>query len=47
VGNGWALTGLAQSLRAQKKKGDQASLTEARAIKAWKDADMKIPASWF
>ncbi len=45
-GNGWALTGLAQSLRAQ-KKGKQATIAEARALKAWKDADVKIAASWF
>ena len=44
-GNGWALTGLAQSLRAQ-KKGKQAAAAEARATKAWQDADVKIAASW-
>jgi predicted Zn-dependent protease len=45
VGNAWALAGLAQSLRAQ-RKGKQATVAEARALKASKDADVKIAASW-
>ena len=45
-GNGWALTGLARSLRAQ-RKGKDATLAEAKALKAFKDADVKIEGSWF
>jgi tetratricopeptide (TPR) repeat protein len=41
--NGWALTGLAKSLKAQKKP---ATAVESRASKAWKDADVKIAGSW-
>ena len=44
--NGWALTGLARSLRAQ-HKGKEATVAEARALRAWKSADTKIAASWF
>ncbi len=44
--NGWALTGLAKSLTAQNKAKD-ASDANARAAKAWKDADTKVTASAF
>jgi tetratricopeptide (TPR) repeat protein len=42
--NGWALNGLAMSLKAQKKDKDAAPV-EARAAKAWKNADTKIASS--
>jgi len=42
--NGWSLTGLAKSMRATKDK--DAGATEARAEKAWKNADQKFAASW-
>jgi len=42
--NGWALYGLTQSLRAQKKSND-ASAAEARFRKAWSKSDMKLHAS--
>ena len=45
-GNGWALTGLAKSLKAQ-RKGKDANIAEARALKALKDADVKVTGSWF
>lgn len=45
-GNGWALSGLARSLKAQ-HKGKEATVAEAKAIKALKDADVKIEGSWF
>ena len=45
-GNGWSLAGLARSLRAQ-NKGKEATITEAKALKAWKDADVKLGGSWF
>ena len=41
--NGWALTGLIQSLRAQ-QKDDQAAEAEDRFKKAWAHADV-IPAA--
>lgn len=44
--NGWALFGLLQALRAQKKAGD-AALTEARFKTAWARADVTLPASRF
>jgi tetratricopeptide (TPR) repeat protein len=42
--NGWALYGLAQSLRAQ-NKNDEANSAEAQFAVAWMHADVKIPAS--
>jgi tetratricopeptide (TPR) repeat protein len=44
--NGWALYGLLQTLRAQ-KKDDQAALIEARFNKAWARADITLNASRF
>ncbi|WP_090571895.1 hypothetical protein [Nitrosomonas sp. Nm33] len=44
--NGWALYGLMQALRAQ-KKDDQAVLIEARFKKAWARADVELSASRF
>ena len=44
--NGWALFGLLQALRAQKKDG-QAMLIEARFKKAWARADLELNASRF
>ncbi len=44
--NGWALYGLMQALRAQ-KKSDQAALIEARFKKAWARADVELNASRF
>lgn len=44
--NGWALYGLAQALRAQKKE-EQAALVEARFRKAWARADIQLSASRF
>ncbi|MER0171565.1 MAG: hypothetical protein DU489_13370 [Nitrosomonas sp.] len=44
--NGWALYGLIQALRAQ-KKDDQARLIEARFKKAWERADVTLQASRF
>ena len=45
-GNGWALMGLANSLKAQRKAKD-ANIAEAKARKAFQDADVKIAGSWF
>jgi tetratricopeptide (TPR) repeat protein len=45
-GNGWALFGLAQSLRAQGKTGDAAA-AEAQFQKAWARADVTLTASRF
>lgn len=45
-GNGWALMGLAKSLKAQRRPKD-ANIAEARALKALKDADVKITGSWY
>lgn len=42
--NGWALVGLAQALRAQ-KKGDEAAVTEARFKAVWAKADISLSAS--
>ena len=44
--NGWALYGLAQSLRAQKKTKEAAAV-EKRFRKAWARADVKLIASRF
>jgi tetratricopeptide (TPR) repeat protein len=44
--NGWALFGLAQALRAQ-KKDKEAAAVEARFKKAWAGADVKLVASRF
>ena len=44
--NGWALFGLLQALRAQKKTAE-ATLTEARFKTAWARADVTLPASRF
>ncbi|KIO48726.1 lipopolysaccharide assembly protein LapB [Nitrosospira sp. NpAV] len=44
--NGWALYGLLQTLRAQ-KKDDQAALVEARFRNAWARADIALNASRF
>lgn len=44
--NGWALYGLAQALRAQKKTSEVSSV-EARFRKAWSKSDMKLQASRF
>lgn len=42
--NGWALVGLAQALRAQKKT-DEATATEARLKAVWAKADVSLTAS--
>ena len=42
--NGWALFGLAQALRAQ-KKSDDAAIVDARFKKAWARADVQLTAS--
>ena len=44
--NGWALYGLMQALRAQ-KKDDQAAVIEIRFKKAWERADIALTASRF
>ena len=44
--NGWALFGLLQALKAQKKTND-AALVEARLKKAWERADVTLTASRF
>jgi tetratricopeptide (TPR) repeat protein len=44
--NGWALYGLMQALRAQ-RKDDQAALIEARFKKAWERADVALSTSRF
>jgi tetratricopeptide (TPR) repeat protein len=43
-GTGWALYGLLQALKAQKKT-DDAALVESRFKAAWKDADVTLTAS--
>jgi tetratricopeptide (TPR) repeat protein len=43
-GNGWALFGLAQALKAQ-GKNDEAARIQARFEKVWKDADTKLMSS--
>ena len=45
-GNGWALFGLAQALRAQ-GKNEQAIVVEQRFQRAWADADIKLSATRF
>jgi len=42
--NGWALFGLAQALRAQKKTAD-ASAADAKFHEAWKNSDVTLQAS--
>src|SRR5262249_12014152 len=44
--NGWALFGLTQSLRAQ-KKDEEAEMVQARFAKAWTYADVVLTASRF
>jgi hypothetical protein len=44
--NGWALFGLMQALKAQRKNED-AALVEARFKKAWARADVTLSASRF
>src|SRR5690606_33247246 len=41
--NGWALFGLAASLRAQ-GKADEAAAVDARVQRAWENADMQLAA---
>ena len=43
--NGWALFGLAESLRMQGKNEKEAAETEARFKKVWAKADLKITSS--
>ena len=43
--NGWALFGLAQSLRMQEKNEDEAAAAEARFRKVWAKADLQITSS--
>ncbi|HSE12667.1 MAG TPA: hypothetical protein VLB69_08535 [Rudaea sp.] len=45
-GNGWALYGLAQALKAQ-KKDDAAAAIDEQFKQAWKDADITLTASAF
>ena len=42
--SGWALFGLAEALKKQRKT-DEAALIDARFTKAWRDADVKLTAS--
>jgi predicted Zn-dependent protease len=44
--NGWALHGLAASLRAQRKTAE-AEAVDARLARAWRDADVRLGASRF
>jgi TolA-binding protein len=44
--NGWALFGLAESLRAQKKE-EEAAATNAKFKKIWAKSDLKITSSCF
>jgi hypothetical protein len=44
--NGWALFGLVQALKAQ-KKNDEAALVEARFKKAWERSDLTLTGSRF
>jgi tetratricopeptide (TPR) repeat protein len=44
-GNGWALYGLAQSLRAQGKGGDEIKAVDDRFAKVWEKADINISSS--
>ncbi len=43
--NGWSLLGLADSLREQKKAGEELAATKARFDKVWAKADLKITSS--
>lgn len=43
--NGWALFGLAQTLRAQAKNEEEAEAIDARFAKVWEKADVKITSS--
>jgi tetratricopeptide (TPR) repeat protein len=43
--NGWSLLGLAESLRAQKKKEEEAKVMKAKFQKIWAKADLKINSS--
>ena len=43
--NGWALLGLADSLREQKKEGEELAATRAKFEKVWAKADLKITSS--
>ena len=43
--NGWALFGLAESLREQKKSDDETAATKAKFQKTWAKADLKITTS--
>jgi predicted Zn-dependent protease len=43
--NGWALFGLAQSLRKQAKNDEEAAAAEARFRKVWAKADVQITSS--
>ncbi len=43
--NGWALFGLAQSLRKQAKNDEEAAAAEARFRKVWAKADLQITSS--
>jgi cytochrome c-type biogenesis protein CcmH/NrfG len=43
--NGWSLYGLAESLRMQKKKPEEAKATQAKFKKLWAKADTRITSS--
>ena len=43
--NGWALFGLAQSLRKQAKNDDEVDAVDARFRKVWAKADVQITSS--
>jgi tetratricopeptide (TPR) repeat protein len=43
--NGWSLLGLAESLRKQKKNGDEVAQTQAKFKKVWAKADLTITTS--
>ena len=43
--NGWSLFGLAESLREQKKNGDEAAALKTKFQKCWAKADLKITTS--
>jgi len=43
--NGWSLFGLAESLREQKKNGQESAAVKKRFQKIWAKADLKITAS--
>jgi tetratricopeptide (TPR) repeat protein len=45
--NGWSLFGLAQALRAQPDRAEEAKNAQARFDKAWARADVKLQASRF